>query len=198
MPWEEQLPVKTQAKKLLNTSAFSISVVTISCLIYGGGRGGGVNNFFCLPFLTKVPVEALTILHIPCQIQLQLCLSFPDSTPTLPAVPLYSSQDMCPCFHCLCISLMFQLDHDILSHAGLLPSLPDFLHRGMESSSALRKMSLNRCQLSSAPLPLKAVPQGVPATSSLNKRKFALLRFTVFIILFTWSIYLEIMNSTSE
>ncbi|KAK4806804.1 hypothetical protein QYF61_005600 [Mycteria americana] len=50
----------------------------------------------------------------------------------------------------------------LLSQAGLLPSLPDFLHMGIERSSALRKMSLKSCQLCSAPLSLRAVSQEGP------------------------------------
>ncbi|KAK4806919.1 LOW QUALITY PROTEIN: hypothetical protein QYF61_012640 [Mycteria americana] len=76
------------------------------------------------------------------------------------AESLYSSQDTCPCFHCLCISFLhFSLTkRSLLSHAGLLPSLPDFLHMGIESSCVLRKMSLKSCQLCSAPLSLRAGP----------------------------------------
>ncbi|KAK4806815.1 hypothetical protein QYF61_005611 [Mycteria americana] len=47
-----------------------------SCLIYQGAY-----IFFNLPFLADLPVKALLILRIPCQIQLQLRLSFPDPIP---------------------------------------------------------------------------------------------------------------------
>ena len=53
-------------KKLLSTSAFSLSVETRSPFLFIGG-----NAFFNLPFLADVPVEALlNILCIPCQVQL--------------------------------------------------------------------------------------------------------------------------------
>ncbi|KAK4806258.1 hypothetical protein QYF61_013402 [Mycteria americana] len=75
-------------------------------------------------------------------------------------------RDTRPCFHCLCISFLhFSLARrSLLSRAGLLPSLPDFLHVGIDSFCALRKISLKSCQLCSAPLSLRAVSQGVPST----------------------------------
>lgn len=56
-------------------SLYHVSCHQVPCLIYWGQY-----NFFCLSFLMNVPVEAALILHIPCQIQLWLCLSFPDSS----------------------------------------------------------------------------------------------------------------------
>lgn len=44
------------------------------------------------------------ILYIPCQIQLQLCLSFSDPIPTDPGGIFRCFQNACPCFHYLCIS----------------------------------------------------------------------------------------------
>ncbi|KAK4829426.1 hypothetical protein QYF61_004301 [Mycteria americana] len=75
-------------------------------------------------------------------------------TPSLDnrAMSLYSSQDTCPCFHCLLTS------RSRLSHAGLLPSFADFLHLGIKSSCTLWKASLKICQLCSAPLSLRAGP----------------------------------------
>ncbi|KAK4826321.1 hypothetical protein QYF61_007406 [Mycteria americana] len=85
-------------------------------------------------------------------------------TPSLhnQAASLYSSQDTCPCFHCLCSSFLpFSLtSRSQLIHARLLPSFPDFLHLGIESSCTLWKASLKICQLCSAPLSLRAVSQG--------------------------------------
>ncbi|KAK4830752.1 hypothetical protein QYF61_013241 [Mycteria americana] len=115
------------------------------------------------------------------------------------ASPLYSSQDTCPCFHCLCISfLLFSLtSRSRLSHASLLPSLPDFLHLGIESSCALWKASLKICQLCSATLSLRTVSQGVLLTKSLKSWKFAFLKFRVLTILLTCPISLRTVNSTS-
>ncbi|KAK4824166.1 hypothetical protein QYF61_011293 [Mycteria americana] len=64
-----------------------------------------------------------------------------------------------------------------LSHASLLPSFPDFLHLGIESSCDLWTASLKICQLCSAPLSLRAVSQGVLLTNSLKRWKFAFLKF---------------------
>ncbi|KAK4829247.1 hypothetical protein QYF61_002533 [Mycteria americana] len=59
-------------------------------------------------------------------------------TPSLhnQAASLHSSQDICPCFHCLCISFLPSslTSRSRLSHAGPLPSFPDFLRLGIESS----------------------------------------------------------------
>ncbi|KAK4821329.1 hypothetical protein QYF61_018234 [Mycteria americana] len=92
---------------------------------------------------------------------------------------LHSSQHTCPCFHCLCISFLpFSLTSRFqLSHDGLLPSFPDFLHPGIKSSCTLWKVSLKICQLCSAPLSLRAVSQGVLLTNFLNSWQFAFLKF---------------------
>ncbi|KAK4823598.1 hypothetical protein QYF61_003798 [Mycteria americana] len=136
--WEERLPVKTEAKKLLRTSAFSSSVVT------------------------SLPKPFLLFFASLAKFSSSRTLAF--LTPSLHnrAASLYSSQDTCPCFHCLCISFLpFSLtSRSRLSHARLLPSFPDFLHLGIESSCTLWKASLKTCQLCSAPLSLRAVSQG--------------------------------------
>ncbi|KAK4832887.1 hypothetical protein QYF61_026437, partial [Mycteria americana] len=104
-------------------------------------------------------------------------LGLPDPIPTNWAASLYSSQVTCPCLHCLCSSLLpFSLtNRSQLSHAGLLPSLPDFLHLGTESSCALWKASLKICQLCSAPLSLRTISQGVLLTNSLKSWKRTLI-----------------------
>ncbi|KAK4831174.1 LOW QUALITY PROTEIN: hypothetical protein QYF61_015644 [Mycteria americana] len=95
------------------------------------------------------------------------------------AASLCSSQDTCPCFHCLCSCLLlFSLtSRSRLSRAGLLPSFPDFLHLGTESSCPLWKASLRICQLCSVPLSLRTISQGVLLTNSLKSWKFAFLKF---------------------
>ena len=86
-----------------------------------------------------------------------------------------------------------------LSHASLLPSLPDFLHLGIESSCALWKASLKicLCHLCPTPLFLRAVSQGIPLTNSLKSWNFAFLKFRVLTWLFTWWISLRTVNSSS-
>jgi len=45
--------------------------------------------FFDLSFLADVSAEALIILSIPCQVQLQVCLGLPDPTPAKPgSIPM--------------------------------------------------------------------------------------------------------------
>ncbi|KAK4810853.1 LOW QUALITY PROTEIN: hypothetical protein QYF61_008825 [Mycteria americana] len=150
--WEERVPAKTEAKMLLSTSAFSSSIVTSLPVVFIRGK----------PFL----------LFLASLVKFSSSWALAFLTPSLHnwAVSLYSSQVTCPCFHCLCISFLpFSLTSmSQLSHAGLLPSFPDFLHLGTESSCALWKASLKICQLCSAPLSLRTVSQGVPLTNSLN------------------------------
>lgn len=62
--------------------------------------------FFDLPFLSDIPVEALLILCIPCQVQLHLHLGLLTSSLQNWAASLYSSQNICPCFCCLFISYL--------------------------------------------------------------------------------------------
>ncbi|KAK4823100.1 hypothetical protein QYF61_025838 [Mycteria americana] len=81
--WEERLPVKTEEKKLLSTSAFSLSIVT------------------------SLPVKPFLLFFA----SLAKCSSshaLAFLTPSLHnrATSLYSSQDTFPSFHCLCISFL--------------------------------------------------------------------------------------------
>jgi len=146
-------------------------VVTRSPILFIGRRGG-VYIFLSLPFLINVPVGPLIIiLHIPCQIQLWMRLSSPDPIPIHPgSMPIFFPMDMYSCSQCLCISFLhFSFTRrSLLSYDGLLPSLPDFLHRGISSFCILRKTYLKSCHLSSAALSLRAVSQGLPFTSSLK------------------------------
>jgi len=62
---EEQLPVKTEARMLLSTSYFSLSIVTsLPLFLTSGGYA-----FLDIPFLTDMPLEAFLPL---------LCASFHD------------------------------------------------------------------------------------------------------------------------
>lgn len=80
--WEGRLPLKTKGRKLLSRSALSLSSVSsFPALITGG-----VYIFLDLPFLADIPVEALPVLFIPCQIQVQL-LDLPHSvSPTFVSI----------------------------------------------------------------------------------------------------------------
>lgn len=90
--------------------------------------------FFNLSFLVNIPVEALLILLIPCQIQCQLFLSFPDPFSThLGSIPIFF-----PCSHvpgstaCAFPSRTLGFTRrSLLGHSGFLPSLLDLLHVGI-------------------------------------------------------------------
>ena len=115
----EQLPVKAEAKKMLSTSAFFLSVVTsLPVLLTRRVHTPG------LPFPVDVPTEAFFV-------------PLAKSLSSLEAL-LHSPQSSCPCFHCLCIFfLLSKFDQQALfSHASFLPSFPDFLHLGMENFCA--------------------------------------------------------------
>ncbi|KAK4806814.1 hypothetical protein QYF61_005610 [Mycteria americana] len=89
-----------------------------SCLIYQGAY-----IFFNLPFLADLPVKALLILRIPCQIQLQLRLSFPDPIPmylgsVLIFFPGYTSLVPLP-MHFL---LTLQFDQEVLTQPCWSPA----------------------------------------------------------------------------
>lgn len=60
--------MKTEVKKL-GASAFSLSVFTSLTIMFVRGMA-----FLGLPFVAAIPVEALIVLCIPCQVQIQLCL----------------------------------------------------------------------------------------------------------------------------
>lgn len=106
---EERLPVKTEAKRLLSTSDFSMSVVNSSPVLFSGGLG--VCTAFNLTFLTKLCVEALlTIPHLPCQSHLlghfgehcwprAFCAELFSSW-TLPAFPAASGRSFAGAGHC--------------------------------------------------------------------------------------------------
>ncbi|KAK4817094.1 hypothetical protein QYF61_027925 [Mycteria americana] len=87
--WEERLPVKAEAKKLLSTSAFSSSIVTVyqPCSLQGVHK---------------------TLLFFASLAKFSSSCALAFLTPSLHnwAASLYSSQGTCPCFHCLYISFL--------------------------------------------------------------------------------------------
>jgi len=69
--------VKTEAKHLLDTSAFSIAEEASSPSSF---ITGGIYDLLGLSPPAYVPLEPLLVIfHIPCQVQLHLCLGFPDA-----------------------------------------------------------------------------------------------------------------------
>ena len=102
------------------------------------------------------------------------------------------------CFHFLYISL-FSLSLSCRSlhrHNGHLPPLLKFFSWGMENHCALRRVSLKSCQFCSVPMPSWTVSQGIPLSSSLSSRKFALLKHRVLALLFARPGFFKITNST--
>jgi len=112
---------------------------------------------------------------------------------------LNSSQDTHPCFHFLYISL-FSLSlscRSLLSHADQPPPLLSFFCWGIESSCAVRRLSLKSCQLCYVPVPSRTLSQEIPPCSSLSSQNFALLKFRVLTLLFATPALLQITNSTT-
>lgn len=66
----------------------------------------------------------------------------------------------------------------------------------MESSSAVRKVSLKSCQFGFFLLSLRRVSQRISSNNSLNIWKLAILKFRLLTLIFARPIFLEIMNST--
>jgi len=156
---EEQLLVKTEAKKLLSTSVFSLSIVTRLPVCSLGGDGTPSWTFlFCLMYLKETFSFFFTSL---AKSSFTWALAFLTSSLHNLAVSLYSSQRTCASFHCPCIFfLLFSLSsRSQFRHASLLPFFPDFWYLEMESFCELRKASLKICQLYSSPLSLRAVSQ---------------------------------------
>jgi len=163
--------VKTEAKTSLSTSAFSISERASSPFSFIRRGIFSFACFFC-PVLSK---ETRVVFRIPCQIQFHPRLVFHDPIPAHLTASLYSSLATHLCFYCLYF-LSFSLgltSRSLLSHAGFLPPLPDFLLWAMESSCAFRNMFLKCCQLCSVPLSLRKASQGISSSNSLNSQKFA-------------------------
>ncbi|KAK4828375.1 hypothetical protein QYF61_026113 [Mycteria americana] len=94
-----------------------------------------------------IPQPVLILGVAPSQVQ-DLALGLVEPHEVLMGSLFKPVKDACPCFHCPCISFLHlsSARGSLLSHASLLPSLPDFLHMRIKSSWALRKMSLKSFQ----------------------------------------------------
>ena len=82
------------------------------------------------------------------------------------------------------------------SHDNHLPPLLNFFCWGTENHCTLKRVSLKSCQLCSVPTLLRTVSQGIPLSSSLSSRKFALLKHRVLALLFARPAFFKIRNST--
>lgn len=163
----EQLPIKNEARNLLNTSALSI----VTCLYCSLGDQRVTGGRVCLPVLSlsglcirhvhNVHLSTFLVLCTPCQDHFQLGLCLSDPIPTLPGSISVLLPGYCPCFERLFFFLSSLNIRSWVRYAVLLPSFLDFLHLGMNSSCALRKVSLKICQHCLLPCPWGQYPQGV-------------------------------------
>lgn len=90
-------------------------------------------TFFGLLFLADITVTLYILAKFSSRCALAFLTLFLHKEPAYPS----SSQDTCPCSHCLCISLLALslMSKSSFSHAK--PSLSDFLHMGIKSSCTL-------------------------------------------------------------
>ena len=70
-----------------------LSLLHVGCSQVSRFAHRGGYSLFHLPLLSYVPEETLLVIfYIPSQVQLQLCLGFPDPFPALPGhIPIMSS-----------------------------------------------------------------------------------------------------------
>ena len=148
------LSVKTEAKNLLSTSSFSMSVEASS--LFSFIRRGTLS--LPMSLWTSVPVESLLVIfHKFCQVQFHLYFGFPDHISAHP--------DSIPVFFLGHISLLPLPVHFLptlnLTIRSLLSHVVSalFLMQGDgESSCALRKVSLKSCQLTLLLCPKESFP----------------------------------------
>lgn len=114
--WENWLPVKTETKNLLSTSAFSMSV-EVSLLIYQ--REYTPLDLF---LLRKVPGKSLLIIfHILCHVQFHLCRGFPDPiTACLNSIHVLLLGHMSLLPLPVSVPLFPQPDQQVLPHSAIL------------------------------------------------------------------------------
>jgi len=109
----EQLLVKTEAKKLLSTSVFSLSVVTSLLALHTGGGTHSWTFLFQLIYLYKH-----LLFFAPLDVSSSSwALAFPSLSLYSLAASLYTLQVTCPCFHCLCIFFLALQFHQHFIHA---------------------------------------------------------------------------------
>ena len=94
-----------------------------------------------LSLLTNIPVKSLLVIfYIPCQFLFHLHLGFSDHiSACLGSIPLFSPgyTSLLPLLvYILFLFSVSLVGRSLLSHAALLPHLPDFLFWEMESSCA--------------------------------------------------------------
>ena len=79
--WEAWLPVRTEENNSLSTLAFPMSVEDSSLFSF---TRVGTFTLLCSSILINVPIKSLVIFHIPCQVQLHLCIRVPHHISACP------------------------------------------------------------------------------------------------------------------
>jgi len=171
----EQSLVKTEAKKLLNTSTFSLSIVTSLPVLLIREVTPSWTFLFQLIYLQKTFISFFVPLA-----KSSSSWAFAFFIPSLHslAASLYSFKVTFPCFHCLCIFFLLSnvTSRSWFSHSSLLPFFCDFLHLEMESSCALRKVSFEICHFHADLLSLRTASQGGFLTNLLRSWKLFFLK----------------------
>lgn len=185
-----------QDKKLFSTSLLHFCYYQFSHLIYR-------KKYFLFKkrksFQANLPVESFVFFLNPLWCSAASCaLAF--LVPSLHVwVGLWCpSRAICPHFHCLYIyfSHLSLTCSFLLSCAGFLPSLFDFLHMRIESSYAQGKVLVKVCQLQPIPLSLGTITRGSHPLILKKSGILALLKFRMLISLFFRPISLKITDST--
>lgn len=164
---EENLPLRTEAKRVLSTSAFSLSIVSRSSALYTGlreadrGKGTASFTFFSCKHTCRNPFcEGFTSLAL-----LQLCFGLPIQLNFI-CIPLPGHLSSFPGL-CICF-FVFGLTNSFLhSHANLWPSFYDIFLL-ISSSHSSWETSLKIYQFCSTSLILMAVSEGILMIKSLK------------------------------
>lgn len=144
----------------------------------------GVGVYICLssPFLINIPLEALFFFfpQLPCHIQLQLCLSFPDPIPIPPnTIPVASPMDSSARAF-LSRTLSQTRREDSASLVSCLLCLISY----MWESRAFVVQGKDARRAASSLLPCSFIPKGrfqeFSSNSSSNKWQSALLEFSLY------------------
>lgn len=155
-------------------------------------------NFLGPFFFTNLSIKCLVIFHIPCQVQFYQHLGFPVlSTACSDDISVFFPDHVSPLplpVHFLCIPQL--TSRFLVSHTGFLPPLFDFLYMGMETTWALRKLSLKFYHLYFVLLSLKTAFHVISSNNFSNSWKFPLLNFRVLSLFFVRPLFLEITNTT--
>lgn len=152
---EQPLILKTEVKKVIEYLSLFCSIVTR----VSSPPVDGPMLFLNLLWNQHSHRVHLVPISAPRQSQLQLGFGLPDLD-TKYSTLLYTA---CPCFYLLSTPFLCASStrSSLSSHAGLLMKFPVFPHDKMVHCWALSKLLLETSQLSRAPFPFMAAPQGI-------------------------------------